>query len=102
MTLRGPATILGGLPVFAVCWYTRGDGWSTDDDCGVEALYWLRRDGTPGKELPQKIIDRLEKVPFWEADVCEMVCDHYHEHQTPDPPPEPVSDFQFWIEEART
>lgn len=76
--LSGPATILGGLPVFAECWYTRGDGLTTDDDCGVEALYWLRRNGTKGKELPQSIMDRLDKTPYWEAGVCEMVCDHYH------------------------
>lgn len=85
-TLSGPATILGGLPVFAVCWFTRGDGWTQDDDCGVEGLYWLRRDGSKGKELPQSVLDRLEKVSFWEAGVCEMVCDHYHERQEPGPP----------------
>jgi hypothetical protein len=77
--LRGPATILGGLPVWAECWFTRGDGWTTDDDCGVDALYWLRRDGTKGAPLPQKIIDRLDKTGHWEASVCEAVCDYFHE-----------------------
>lgn len=77
--LEGPAQILGGLPVFARCWFTRGDGWTTDDDCGAESLHWLKRDGTAGKELSQTILDRLEKKhQYWEADVCEQVVDHYH------------------------
>lgn len=78
-TLEGPANILGGLPVFARCWFSRGDGWTTDDDCGVTSLHWLKRDGTAGKELSQTIINRLDKKhPYWEAGVCEQVVDHYH------------------------
>lgn len=73
-TLEGPARILGGLPVWAVCWYTRGDGWTQDDDAGVESLHWLKRDGTKGALLSQKILDRLERTnPHWECDVCDTV-----------------------------
>lgn len=74
--MEGPATILGGLPVIAEVWYTRGDGYSTDDDCGVDALYWQKRDGSKGAPLPQKIWDRLDKIDYWEADVCEAVFDY--------------------------
>jgi hypothetical protein len=74
---EGPATILGGLPVIAEVWFTRGDGWSTDDDAGVSALYWRKKDGTKGKELSQKILDRAEaKDPYWECDVVEAVSEH--------------------------
>lgn len=64
--------MLGGLPLWAECSFSRGDGWG-DDDCSVDALYWLKRDGTKGKEVSQKIIDRLDKDPCWESDVCLLV-----------------------------
>lgn len=74
---EGPATILGGLPVIAEVSYYRGDGWSTDDDAEVDALYWRKRDGSKGKPLPQHIIDRAEaKDPYWHCDVIEAVSDH--------------------------
>lgn len=73
---EGPATILGGLPVWAEVWYTRGDGWTTDDDCGVSHIFWLKRDGTKGKEVSQKIYDRLDKIDYWESDVCDKVFEH--------------------------
>ena len=66
MTFAGRATILGGIPVWAECWATRGDGWTTDDDSGVETLYWLKRDWTPGKPLPEHMYERLEKKDaYW-------------------------------------
>lgn len=72
---EGPATVLGGLPVIAEVWFTRGDGWTTDDDAGVDCLYWQKRDGTKGKPLSQKIMDRIEKEAYWECDVVEQVSD---------------------------
>jgi hypothetical protein len=76
--LEGAAQILGGLPVFARCWFSRGHGLD-DDDCGVDSMHWLKRDGTAGAELPQSVIDRLDKKqPYWEADVCEQVVESYH------------------------
>lgn len=73
----GPASILGGLPVIADVWYTRGDGWTTDDDAGVDCLYWMKRDGSKGKPLPEHMYDRLHKSdPYWECDVVEAVTDH--------------------------
>lgn len=71
-----PVTILGGLPVIAEVWFSRGDGWMTDDDAGVDALYWQRRDGTKGKELPQSVMDRLDKSDdYWQATVTEQASD---------------------------
>ncbi|WP_037500567.1 hypothetical protein [Sphingomonas jaspsi] len=78
----GPATILGGLPVIADVWFTRGDGWSTDDDAGVDTLYWMKRDGSKGKPLPEHMYDRLEKSdPYWECGVTEAVFDHLAHEQ---------------------
>lgn len=80
---EGPATILGGLPVVAEVWFTRGDGWTTDDDAGVDALYWQKKDGSKGKELPQSIWDRLDKIDYWECDVIDAVSDYlaYEQYQ---------------------
>jgi hypothetical protein len=73
---EGPATVLGGLPVIAEVWFTRGDGWMTDDDAGVDALYWRKKDGTKGAPLSQKIMDRIKKENYWECDVIEAVSDY--------------------------
>lgn len=74
---EGPATVLGGLPVIADVWFTHGDGWMTDDDAGVSTLYWQKRDGTKGKEVPQSIYDRCEKHDaYWQVSVVEAVIDH--------------------------
>lgn len=74
MSFHGaPATILGGLPVWAEVSFGRGDGWTTDDWAEVEGLYWLTRKGKKGAPLSQKILDRLDKIPYWQADVTEQV-----------------------------
>jgi len=76
-----PVTILGGLPVVAEVWFTRGDGWTIDDDAGVDTLYWHTKhsydDPTKhGKQVPQSIYDRLEKADsYWEASVTEQASD---------------------------
>ena len=72
----GPSIILGGLPVWAEVWFTRGDGWMTDDDAGVTSLHWLKSDGTKGKEVSKKIYDRLDKIDYWEVDVVDRVSDY--------------------------
>ena len=78
----GPCTILGGLPVVADIWFTRGDGWETDDNAGVDTIYWRRRDDSKGKEVSQAIYDRLDKIDYWECDVIDQVSDwlSYEEH----------------------
>ncbi len=70
-----PVTILGGLPVIAEVWFSRGDGWMTDDDAGVDGLYWIKRDGTRGKHVSRKIWDRLDKIDYWQCDVVEQASD---------------------------
>lgn len=70
------ATVLGGLPVVAEVWFSRGDGWMTDDDAGVDALYWRKRDGSKGAELSQKIMDRIEAADsYWQCEVTEQAND---------------------------
>lgn len=78
----GPATILGGLPVIAEVLFTRGDGWTTDDDADVVGVFWMKRDGTAGKPVPQHMLDRAEKVcSWWESDVIEAVSEHLAHEQ---------------------
>lgn len=73
--MRGHAvTVLGGLPLYAEVSWTRGDGWTIDDDADVEALYWLKRDGSKGAPVSQKIYDKLEESdPYWHVYVIEQV-----------------------------
>lgn len=79
--VKAPVSILGGLPVIADVWSTRGDGWTTDDDAGVNHLYWHTKrsyeDPTKhGKEIPQSIYDRLDKTDaYWEVSVTEQAFD---------------------------
>jgi hypothetical protein len=77
----GPATILGGLPVWAEVSFYKGDGWTTDDDADVDGLFWLKRDGTKGAPISQKVMDRVEKEPYWECDVIESVSEHLAHEQ---------------------
>lgn len=64
-------SVLGGLPVIADVWFS-GPHYFGEYDAGVNALYWARRDGTRGKEVSQKIYDKLDKRdPYWQADVTE-------------------------------
>jgi len=54
----GRGTILGGLPVIAdVDWGTDywGEGYAE-----IGAIYWMKRDGSKGKPIPQKVFDRAE------------------------------------------
>lgn len=79
--------MLGGLPLWAECSFTR-DYWG-EDDCSVDSLCWLKRDGTKGKEVSQKIIDRLDKTIGWEADVCLLVSEQaaYEAYKAREPAP---------------
>jgi hypothetical protein len=66
-------SVLGGLPVIADVWFS-GPDYYGEYDAGVNALYWEKRDGTKGKEVSQKIYDKLDKRdPYWHADVTEQV-----------------------------
>lgn len=73
----GIVTLLGGLAVWVEVSFYPGDGWTTDDDAAVDAVYWLKKDGTKGSEFSPKMYDRLDKwYPYWEADAIETVSEY--------------------------
>jgi hypothetical protein len=76
---EGPATVLGGLPVIAVCTFGKdsdtpngpGEYWAE-----VDTLHWRKRDGSKGAEVSLKVYDRLEKLdPYWQCNVTDQVSD---------------------------
>lgn len=69
-----PVTVLGGLPVIADVWFS-GPDYDGEYDAGVDGLYWRKADGTKGKELSQKVIDRIDKEQYWQAHVVEQAND---------------------------
>lgn len=89
----GPGSILGGLPVIADVWFSRGDGWMTDDDAGVDCIYWMKRDGSKGKPIPQHLRDRAEAYDPYFCNLIDQVTD-YLIHEDEDEPPEPVELFE--------
>ncbi len=79
MPYLGPGTILGGLPVIAEV--TSGKDEDTPNGPGeywseVQMIYWRKRDGTRGKQLPEHIIDRAEKYDHHFCDLINQVHDH--------------------------
>jgi len=72
----GPATVLGGLPVIADCWYS-GPDYFGEYDCGCDGLFWAKRDGKRGKPLSDTLMEKIEKRdPYWQANVTEQVSDY--------------------------
>lgn len=59
-SFEGTGTILGGLPVYAYINAWRDD-WTGEYDSEVESIHWLKRNGRPGKQIPDKVWDRAEK-----------------------------------------
>jgi hypothetical protein len=47
----------------------------------VDAIYWLKRDGTKGKEIPKSVYDRAEKYDYAFCDLIEQVFDHMRHEQ---------------------
>lgn len=78
--LAGPAQILGGLPVWAECSVHKSPAgpWGPEEyDMEVDALFWLKKDGTKGGALPEHMYDKAsEKDPYWQAYVTEAVSDY--------------------------
>ncbi len=72
-TVEGETSILGGLPVWAVFFYCRGDGWETDDDFTLEALHWLKRDGSKGGVIPKHIVRRAEDADMYFCDAFQRL-----------------------------
>ncbi len=84
MSARGHATILGGLPIVADVSFGR-DGWTGEYWAEVDALYWMKRDGTAGKPLPQKVIDRAAEYDYGFCYVIEQVSDYLALQEQPEP-----------------
>lgn len=67
MSFERPGTILGGLPVIAEVEFGKdadtpngpGEYWAE-----VQAIYWRKRDGSKGKEIPEHIRDRAAKHDY--------------------------------------
>lgn len=70
------ATILGGLAIIADVAFGKdsdtpngpGDYWAS-----VEHIYWLKKNGTKGKEIPQAVRDKAEKYDPYFATLTENV-----------------------------
>jgi hypothetical protein len=73
---EGRGTICGGLPVIAHVTFTRGDGWTTDDDAEVDEIYWMKKDGTKGKPIPEHLRERAEKQDYLLCNLIEQVSDY--------------------------
>lgn len=66
--------ILGGLPIMAKinCWMSEGT-WLSDAEfySEVEKIFWMKRDGTPGKEIPEHLYERAEEYDYMFSDLME-------------------------------
>lgn len=71
---EAPVTILGGLPVIAQVSFSR-DYWTGECDADVDDLFWMKRDGSKGKSIPQHLFDKAT-ADYKNADIIEQVVDH--------------------------
>jgi hypothetical protein len=84
--VRGETTILGGLPVImdVDCGY---DHWAGEGYSEVNAIYWRKRDGTAGKEIPESVYDRANKYDWAFCDAIERLFDNRRDNEEePEPP----------------
>lgn len=74
----GPSVILGGLPVWVELHVQKtyeGDIWEQIDE-----IRWLKKNGTPGKLITQKVYDKASKYdPGW----CELSEHFWDGYNTP-------------------
>jgi hypothetical protein len=92
MGARAPAQILGGLPIIAEVSFGRdyfGEYWEE-----VDHLYWRKRDGTAGKEIPQHIRDKAEACDYGLCNVIEQVNDYLAYEQAQQEDQTPVQFFE--------
>lgn len=72
---KAPSTILGGLPVFADVSFGYdeyiGESWSE-----VNAIYWRRRNGKPGKEISQALYDKAQAYDPGLYQTLEQACEY--------------------------
>lgn len=75
-TLFGPGTILGGLPVIAEVVFGY-DSWNGEGYAEVENIFWMKRNGERGKQIPQHLFDKAEKYDPYFSCLSEAVSDHH-------------------------
>ena len=93
-------SVLGGLPVIADVWFS-GPDYFGEYDAGVNALYWAKRDGTKGKEVSQKIYDKLDKRDsYWQANVTEQVSEALAYEEWENRPVDEKTVIQLFLEPA--
>lgn len=69
---RGPGTILGGLPIIAeVSWGY--DSFNMEHWAEIEAIYWQKRDGSVGKEIPVSVRDRAARYDSYFCNLIEQL-----------------------------
>jgi len=86
MTVIRPATIIGGLPVIVEIAFGVDDSPVTGREywSEVEAIFWRKRDGSKGKEIPQHVWDKAEKYDSGFCNLIEQVTeDLAHENNQP-------------------
>lgn len=78
--LEGPASILGGLPVWAECSVhvsPAGPWGPAEYDMELDDLFWQKKDGSKGGRIPDHIWESAsQKDPYWQAYVTEAVSDY--------------------------
>lgn len=77
--VQAPATILGGLPVIAevVFGYDSGSAYSPAEYYSeVEGIFWMKRNGKPGKPIPDHLWERAEKDDPYFAGLIDQVTEH--------------------------
>ena len=79
---RVPATILGGLPVVADVAFGY-DSYAGEYYAEVDMIYWRKKDGTAGKQIPQHIRDRAETFDSYFSDLIERA-NEYLAHEADD------------------
>jgi hypothetical protein len=97
---EGPGTILGGLPVIAEVSFGVSDGPDGRDYWAeVDTIYWMKRNGSKGKAIPQHIRDRAEKYDYYFCNLIEQVQDHlvYQDYLRNIDDGSPLEEFQFQL-----
>lgn len=82
MMPQAPGTILGGLPVVADVNFGY-DHFTTESWAEVQAIYWQKKNGKPGKEIPTHIRDRAEAYDYGFCSLIEQVNEYLaHERES--------------------
>ena len=81
-TVKARAEIFGCLPAIAVI-STGYDSFTGEYWSELDHLFWRKRDGLPGKEIPKKIRDRVDDGDIIEAAFDYLERLNHPEHEEP-------------------